>query len=137
MNLIQAWLHWFSGDKLAEDTTVCVILCWKLLVWARWGKIIQLISATTIIADIIGTEKLRETGESLRRSFPRDASKQYFLKATRWLRGFYEPILKGEEDGIRVGHIVGALSREEYANQMSILRKKKNLIHTQEKILKA
>jgi hypothetical protein len=65
MNLIQAWFHWFSGNKLDENTTVCAVLCWKLLVWARWGKIIQLISATTIIADIIGPEKLRETGESL------------------------------------------------------------------------
>jgi len=128
MNLIQAWLHWFSGEKLPEDTTVCLVVCWKLLVWGRLGKFIQFMSATAIVADIIGAEKLREIGESLCRSFPIDASKQYFLKTARWLRELYEIVLLEDElKDISGGCFSGEISREEYEKQRVLILEKQRL----------
>ena len=129
MNLIQAWLHWFSGDKLPEDTTVCLVLCLKLLCWGRLGKFIQFMSAIAIVADIIGSEKLREIGESLRRSFPIDASRQYFLKTAQWLRELYEVVLLKAELDVELDKIMerrfsGEISGEEYKKQVLLMLKK-------------
>jgi hypothetical protein len=131
MNLIQAWLHWFSGNKLDENTTVCAVLCWKLLVWARWGKVIQLVSATAIIADIIGPEKLRETGKSLRKVFSINLSKKHLSKTMGWLRDIYQPILKAIEistkepeilnqkmDELHSEWLSGKISNEEYQKKL-------------------
>lgn len=61
MNLIEAWTLWCSGD-LSPD-----VLLWGLSIfwWGRLGKMMQFVGGATIVADIIGPEKIRGFGSSL------------------------------------------------------------------------
>ena len=61
ITLIEAWRIWFSGD-LADD-----ILLWgiSILWWERIGKLMQVVGAVTILAEIIGPQRIRELGTSL------------------------------------------------------------------------
>ncbi len=88
----------------------------------------QFISAIAIVADIIGAEKLRKLGESLRRSFPTDSAKQHLLKTTQWLGEIYEGLLiEFEEKELRDKFIFGEISNEEYEPRASLLAQRSKL----------
>lgn len=59
--LSDAWRLWSAGP-LSPSTTIFHI---ELFVWARLGKVLQFLGAATILAEIIGTERLRAFGTSL------------------------------------------------------------------------
>jgi hypothetical protein len=62
VGLVEAWAQWLSG-KHTDD-----LLLWgmQVLWWGRIGKIVQTIAALTVLAEIIGPERLRSFGNSLR-----------------------------------------------------------------------
>ena len=76
VGLIEAWKLWFSGD-LPTNTILWGI---NILWWERIGKLMQLLGAATIIADIIGPEKIRRFGTSLQSTITPDATLIQFLK---------------------------------------------------------
>lgn len=67
IGIFAAWKLWLSGH-LPSDTMIWgVSVFW----WGRLGKIMQFIGAITIIADIIGPEKIRSFGASLHTAITR------------------------------------------------------------------
>lgn len=113
MNLFQAWSHWISGDELSGETIVCAVWCWKLLVWARWGKIVQLISAMVIVADIVGPERIRKFGKSLNSLFSLNRAKQYLTRTLRWVTVFFKPLIEDMKMQMQMDDLLGKISREE------------------------
>jgi hypothetical protein len=61
ISIFDAWTLWFAGHLSPNLTLWGVTITW----WGRIGKIMQVIGATTIVADIIGPEKIRRFGSSL------------------------------------------------------------------------
>lgn len=61
ISIFDAWTSWLSGHLSPNATIWGVSIFW----WGRIGKIMQVIGAITIIADIIGPEKIRKFGSSL------------------------------------------------------------------------
>ncbi len=79
--LFEAWRSWLSGDQVQNS------LLWglKILWWARIGKVIQLLAALTIIADIIGPARLRSFGNSMHGTFTLKKADYYVRDALQWL----------------------------------------------------
>jgi hypothetical protein len=75
VSIVEAWTHWLSGDLPPTATFFGVSIFW----WGRLGKIMQGIGAVTIVADIIGPEKIRSFGTSLHTAIT-PANLIYFLK---------------------------------------------------------
>lgn len=91
VSLIEAWKIWLSGD-LPADTVLWGI---RLLWWERIGKLMQVIGATTIIADIIGPEDIRQFGSSLQSTVPSAALMQFLKQCFTWYSAtFRQTILK-------------------------------------------
>ena len=90
-----AWAEWISGNKLPDDTVICIVWCWKIFIWARWGKVVQLISAMTIIADILGPAKLRKIGSKLGNIFSLSLAKSYILELFMWIKEFLSRCCSG------------------------------------------
>ncbi|WP_096595782.1 hypothetical protein [Calothrix sp. NIES-2098] len=65
ISYLEAWQLWFSG----QQTSSYLLWGMQILWWGRIGKVIQLISALTILAEIIGAERIRKFGKSLRKDF--------------------------------------------------------------------
>ena len=65
VSLFEAWRQWLSGNLVHES----VLWGFSILWWGRIGKIVQFAAALTIIADIIGPERLRLFGNSLHGAF--------------------------------------------------------------------
>ena len=61
ISYIDAWGLWFSGKNVADQMLLGIQILW----WGRLGKIVGLLSALSIIAEIIGPQKLRKFGKSL------------------------------------------------------------------------
>ncbi|PSN17972.1 hypothetical protein C7271_14950 [filamentous cyanobacterium CCP5] len=80
VSLIEAWSIWLSGD-LPDSTLLWGI---SILWWERIGKIMQVLGATTIIADIIGPEEIRKFGSSLQGRLPTDTLIQYLKQCFNW-----------------------------------------------------
>jgi hypothetical protein len=62
VNLLEAWRIWFSEGETRNLTLWGLKILW----WGRIGKVVQLIAALTILAEIIGPERLRVFSKSLR-----------------------------------------------------------------------
>lgn len=75
IDLTSAWGVWLSGKTLDNYQLWGISFTW----WSRIGLITQYVGALTIIADIIGPEKLREIGKK--------ASRLYSVGMSfRWLK---------------------------------------------------
>ena len=61
ISILDAWILWLAGHLSPHSTIWGVSIFW----WGRLGKMMQFIGAATIIADIIGPEKIRAFGSSL------------------------------------------------------------------------
>ena len=73
VSYIDVWRIWFAG----KETSTYVLWGIELLWWGRVGKIVQLIAALTVIAEIIGPDKLRSFGESLHPKTTRTLSARF------------------------------------------------------------
>lgn len=62
---IEAWQLWFSGQSANS------FLLWgmQILWWGRLGKVVQLVSALTIVAEIVGPQRIVKFGKSLHPEF--------------------------------------------------------------------
>lgn len=61
ISIVEAWTRWLSGELSPHVTIWGVSIFW----WGRLGKIMQFVGAITIVADIIGPEKIRRFGALL------------------------------------------------------------------------
>ena len=85
MNLFEAWTLWTRGH-LTEDAVLWGI---KLLWWARIGKLLQCAAGVTILAEIIGPERLRLFGNSLHGKFTLAGAGKYFRAGLLWYRAMF------------------------------------------------
>jgi hypothetical protein len=84
VSLWQAWALWLSGDSPHE------MYLWgmKILWWGRIGKFVAFAASLTIIADIIGPERLRIFGNKLHTQFTLSKAKAMVLATLKWYWGF-------------------------------------------------
>jgi hypothetical protein len=61
ISIVEAWSLWLSGRLSPNVMILGVSIFW----WGRLGKVMQFVGAATIIADIIGPERIRHFGSSL------------------------------------------------------------------------
>lgn len=95
MSVVEAWTLWFSGHLSPDLTLWGVSVFW----WGRLGKIMQFVGAITIVADIIGPEKIRRFGASLHATvmpfvlvqFLKDCFEWYVVIFRRTLMKDYTP----------------------------------------------
>lgn len=57
VDLLQAWQEWQKGE--VKDL---ILYGKQIFWWGRVGKVLELVSATMIIAEVIGSERLRRFG---------------------------------------------------------------------------
>lgn len=62
VNLIEAWQMWFAGEQTIDRDMWGIQILW----WGRIGKVIGLAGSALLIAEIIGSHRLRTFGKSLR-----------------------------------------------------------------------
>lgn len=72
IDIFVAWQLWFSGMLEPHFLLWGVPLFW----WGRIGKLVEFASAGTIIADILGPERIRVYGSSLHQRFTLEMAKQ-------------------------------------------------------------
>ena len=91
VGLLEAWKLWFSGDLPANTILWGINILW----WERIGKLMQLLGAATIIADIIGPEKIRRFGTSLQSTITPNTLIQFLKQCFDWYAViFSQTILK-------------------------------------------
>lgn len=62
VGLLDAWRHWFLGESLDPLYLWGISIFW----WGRIGKVLEFAAGLTIVAEIIGPERLRRFGRSMR-----------------------------------------------------------------------
>jgi hypothetical protein len=67
--LIRAWSSWLAGHPAGSDSLWGI----SIVGWGRAGKLLEFTAGLVILVDVIGPERIRRWGLSLRRSSPRDA----------------------------------------------------------------
>src|SRR5438067_2493779 len=84
ISLWQAWALWLSGDSPHE------MYLWgmKILWWGRIGKVVAFVASLTILADIIGPERLRVFGNRLHTKFTLSTAKTMVVATFKWYWGF-------------------------------------------------
>ena len=65
VTLLQAWRFWFEGCPTGK----LVLWGYQVFWWGRLGKVIELASALTIVAELIGSDKLHKFGRMLKINF--------------------------------------------------------------------
>lgn len=99
ISIIEAWTQWFSGHLPSDATIWGVSIFW----WGRIGKIMQAIGGVTIIADIIGPEKIRSFGTSLHGAITPTTLIQFLEDCSEWYTViFRHTFLKDYADEITV-----------------------------------
>jgi hypothetical protein len=66
------WLEWWAGRQVDQSD----LWGWKVLYWARAGKVLQFLAGLTIVLDIVGPTRLRTAGQRLA---PTRAKFYYYL----------------------------------------------------------
>jgi hypothetical protein len=85
MNLFEAWHQWAHG-QLAPTT---ILWGHQLFWWARAGKVAQAMGGLTIVAEIIGPERLRKFGNSLHGRVTVAKSVTYLKDCYQWIRATF------------------------------------------------
>lgn len=82
---------WLSDNLPADAILWGISIFW----WERIGKVMQFLGATTIIADIIGPEKIRQFGTSLQSTNSPKTLIQFLKRCFAWYVGiFRQTIMK-------------------------------------------
>jgi hypothetical protein len=76
----EAWKLWLSDNLSADAVLWGISIFW----WERIGKVMQFLGATTIVADIIGPEKIRKFGTSLQRTNSPKTPIQFLKRCFAW-----------------------------------------------------
>lgn len=80
VSLIEAWKIWLAGDLPTNTVLWGISMLW----WERIGKLMQVLGAATIIADIIGPEKIRRFGASLQSTITPATLVQFLKQCFDW-----------------------------------------------------
>lgn len=76
----ETWKLWLSDNLSADAVLWGISIFW----WERIGKVMQFLGATTIVADIIGPEKIRKFGTSLQRTNSPKTPIQFLKRCFAW-----------------------------------------------------
>ena len=100
----ETWKLWLSDNLSADAVLWGISIFW----WERIGKVMQFLGATTIVADIIGPEKIRKFGTSLQSTNSPKTLILFLKRCFAWYaRIFRQTILKdytrdsGDRESIR------------------------------------
>ncbi len=66
MSLWDLWREWASGESTLGFELWGLEMVW----WGRIGKMLQLLGALTVLVELVGTERMLRTGETLRQAAP-------------------------------------------------------------------
>jgi hypothetical protein len=77
VTLFGAWSAWLGGQEPSE----CQLWGISLLWWGRIGKILQAFGALTVLAEIIGSERIRAFGQSLHGAVTFEGVRRWFSTA--------------------------------------------------------
>ena len=82
--LAQAWSQWASGQEVSAR------LLWgmRILWWGRIAKIVGLVSALTVVVEIVGPTRLRAFGRSLHEGFRPSVAIGQIRQIARWWAEF-------------------------------------------------
>ena len=87
----ETWKLWLSDNLPADAILWGISIFW----WERIGKVMQFLGATTIVADIIGPEKIRKFGTSLQSTNSPKTLIQFLKRCFAWyVRIFRQTIMK-------------------------------------------
>ena len=76
----ETWKLWLSDNLPADAILWGISIFW----WERIGKVMQFLGATTIVADIIGSEKIRQFGTSLQSTNSPKTLIQFLKRCFAW-----------------------------------------------------
>ena len=76
----ETWKLWLSDNLPADAILWGISIFW----WERIGKVMQFLGATTIVADIIGPEKIRQFGTSLQSTNSPKTLIQFLKRCFAW-----------------------------------------------------
>jgi hypothetical protein len=76
----ETWKLWLSDNLSADAILWGISIFW----WERIGKVMQFLGATTIVADIIGPEKIRQFGTSLQSTNSSKTLVQFLKRCFAW-----------------------------------------------------
>ena len=100
----ETWKLWLSDNLPADAVLWGISIFW----WERIGKVMQFLGATTIVADIIGPEKIRQFGTSLQSTNSPKTLIQFLKRCFSWyVTIFRQTIMKdytkdsGDRESIR------------------------------------
>ena len=100
----ETWKLWLSDNLPADAILWGISIFW----WERIGKVMQFLGATTIVADIIGPEKIRQFGTSLQSTNSPKTLIQFLKRCFAWyIVIFRQTIMKdytkdsGDRESIR------------------------------------
>lgn len=93
MTLFEAWGDWLGG-QLKGDTLIWGV---ELIWWGRIGKLLQFMGGATIVAEIIGSHRLRGFGNSLHSWFNLNIAGRYIENSFRWYRVLLRSVKSGED----------------------------------------
>lgn len=82
LSIGEAWTLWFS-NQLSSDVTIWGV---SLLWWGRLGKILQFVGGVTVVAEIIGPERIRAFGQSLHTRITRRTVGTFVRNAFEWYK---------------------------------------------------
>ena len=87
----ETWKLWLSDNLPADAILWGISIFW----WERIGKVMQFLGATTIVADIIGPEKIRKFGTSLQSTSSPKTLIEFLKRCFAWYaRIFRQTIMK-------------------------------------------
>jgi hypothetical protein len=81
LSLLDAWRAWASGSLGPK----CQLFGVQLLFWGRVGKLLQFFAALTIVAEILGAQRLRAFGKSLHRFLSVDDLRHATQHSIKWV----------------------------------------------------
>src|SRR3989442_1077505 len=82
VGLSDAWRMWSSGDLDGGDQLWGVSILW----WGRIGKLAEFVAALTIVAEIIGPEKIKGFGKAVRHLSTEAIGKRTLRDAAGWTK---------------------------------------------------
>lgn len=94
VSIVKAWALWLSGNLPPNAMLWGISIFW----WGRFGKMMQLVGAITILADIIGPERIRGFGASLQSTITSIVLIQYLKDCFGWYVVIFRQTLMKEYD---------------------------------------
>jgi len=117
ISLIDAWRLWWSGASLLNFSLFGIPVLWL----GRGGKVIEFIGAATIVADIVGPEKLRAFAARLRGLVTLGNILPNLRNSARWYMHFYSSFQNPTEADLREKRVSWAAIKDDPFSYLSAL----------------